>query len=89
MLAHTQIRKLRLRQKVANLLEVQVNGGDVSAKVDFAFALFEQEVEVTKVFGEGEIVDICAATKGKGYHGVVSRWGKYLCVSFCIQTHNE
>jgi len=74
-LAHTQIRKLKLRQKVANLLEVQVNGGDISAKVDFAKSLFEQEVEVSKVFAEGEVLDICAATRGHGYAGVVSRWG--------------
>jgi large subunit ribosomal protein L3e len=74
-LAHTQIRKLKLRQKVSHLLEVQINGGDVSAKVDFAKGLFEQEVEVSKVFGEGETIDICAATRGHGYAGVVSRWG--------------
>jgi len=74
-LAHTQIRKLKLRQKVANLAEIQVNGGTVAAKVDFARSLFEQEVSVEKVFGEGETLDVCAATKGHGYAGVVSRWG--------------
>jgi large subunit ribosomal protein L3e len=74
-LAHTQIRKLKLRQKVADLLEVQVNGGDVNAKVDFARSLFEQEVAIDKVFTEGETVDICSATRGHGYNGVISRWG--------------
>jgi large subunit ribosomal protein L3e len=75
-LAHTQIRKVKLRQKVANLLEVQVNGGaSVAAKVDFARSLFEQEVNVDTVFTTGEVVDICGATRGHGYAGVVSRWG--------------
>jgi large subunit ribosomal protein L3e len=74
-LAHTQTKKLKLRQKVANLLEIQVNGGDVNAKVDFAKSLFEQEVSVDTVFSEGETLDICAATKGHGYVGVVARWG--------------
>jgi len=74
-LAHTQIRKLRLRQKVANLLEIQINGGDVAAKVDFGKALFEQEVNVSQVFGEGEVLDVCSATRGHGFAGVVSRWG--------------
>jgi large subunit ribosomal protein L3e len=74
-LAHTQIKKLKLRQKVANLLEIQINGGDVSSKVDFAKGLFEQEVSLDKVFGEGESLDVCAATRGHGYAGVVSRWG--------------
>jgi len=74
-LAHTQIRKLKLRQKVANLLEIQVNGGDVSAKVEFARNLFEKSVEVSQVFSEGETLDVCAATRGHGYAGVISRWG--------------
>jgi large subunit ribosomal protein L3e len=74
-LAHTQIRKLRLRQKVANLLEIQINGGDVAAKVDFGRGLFEQEVTSTQVFSEGEVLDICSATKGHGFAGVISRWG--------------
>lgn len=74
-LAHTQIRKVGLRQKVAHLLEIQVNGGDAAAKVQFSRDLFEKEVDVTKVFGEGETVDVCAATKGHGYEGVVARWG--------------
>lgn len=74
-LAHTQVRKIKLRQKVANLMEIQINGGDAAAKVDFARGLFEQEVDVAKVFGEGEVLDICAATRGHGFAGVVSRWG--------------
>ncbi len=74
-LAHTQTRKLRLRQKVAHLMEIQVNGGSVEKKVDFAKSLFEQSVSVDAVFAEGETIDICAATRGKGFSGVVARWG--------------
>lgn len=74
-LAHTQIRKVKLRQKVAHLVEIQVNGGDVAAKVDFAKNLFEKEVEVSTVFTEGEVIDVCAATRGHGFEGVVARWG--------------
>jgi len=74
-LAHTQIRKIKLRQKVANLLEIQLNGGSVSEKVDFGRNLFEQEVPVDTVFSEGEVLDICSATRGHGTEGVVSRWG--------------
>jgi len=75
-LAHTQVRKLKLRQKVAHLVEIQLNGGaDVASKVQFAKELFEKEVGVDKVFAEGETIDACAATRGRGYEGVVSRWG--------------
>lgn len=74
-LAHTQIGLLKLRQKKAHLLEVQVNGGSVADKVDFAKSLFEQQVEVDAVFKEGEFVDLIGVTRGFGYEGVVARWG--------------
>lgn len=74
-LAHTQIRKIKLRQKVCHLSEIQINGGDIAAKVDFAKELFEKEFNVSDVFTEGETLDICGATKGKGTMGVIARWG--------------
>lgn len=74
-IAHTQIRKLNLRQKKAHVMEIQVNGGSVEQKVAFAAAKLEQEVDVSSVFVEGEKVDIAAATKGHGFEGVVARWG--------------
>merc|ERR1712070_554776 len=73
--AHTQNKKVKLRQKVANVFEVQINGGSVAEKVDYAQNLFEKEVEVGNVFAEGECIDVMGASKGKGYAGVISRWG--------------
>eukprot|EP00441_Pelagodinium_beii_P026255 CAMPEP_0197661240 /NCGR_PEP_ID=MMETSP1338-20131121/51336_1 /TAXON_ID=43686 ORGANISM="Pelagodinium beii, Strain RCC1491" /NCGR_SAMPLE_ID=MMETSP1338 /ASSEMBLY_ACC=CAM_ASM_000754 /LENGTH=432 /DNA_ID=CAMNT_0043238759 /DNA_START=20 /DNA_END=1318 /DNA_ORIENTATION=+ len=75
-IAHTDMRKLTLRQKKAHVLEVQVNGGkDVAAKVAFAKSLLEQKVPVSKVFAEGEYIDVLGVTKGHGFEGVVTRWG--------------
>eukprot|EP00567_Pseudictyota_dubia_P009848 CAMPEP_0197452216 /NCGR_PEP_ID=MMETSP1175-20131217/31481_1 /TAXON_ID=1003142 /ORGANISM="Triceratium dubium, Strain CCMP147" /LENGTH=391 /DNA_ID=CAMNT_0042985167 /DNA_START=16 /DNA_END=1191 /DNA_ORIENTATION=+ len=74
-IAHTQIREINLRQKKAHVLEVQINGGDVAAKVDHGRSLFEQAVAVDAVFAEGEFVDLIGVTKGHGFEGVVSRWG--------------
>jgi large subunit ribosomal protein L3e len=74
-LAHTQIRKVNLRQKKAHLLEVQVNGGSTADKVDFAKSLFEKQVPVSAVFAKDEMIDICGVTKGHGYEGVITRWG--------------
>jgi len=75
-IAHTQIKKLKLRQKKAHILEIQVNGGDsVAAKVDFAVSLFEKQVPVEAVFAESEMIDIIGNTKGKGFEGVTTRWG--------------
>uniref|UniRef100_A0AAV1T5K7 60S ribosomal protein L3 n=1 Tax=Peronospora matthiolae TaxID=2874970 RepID=A0AAV1T5K7_9STRA len=74
-LAHTQVRKVKLRQKKAHLLEVQVNGGSVADKVDFAKSLFEKQVPVTAVFAKDEMIDVIGVTKGHGVEGVITRWG--------------
>merc|ERR1711934_1313524 len=74
-LAHTQIRKLKLRQKKAHLMEIQVNGGSVSDKVDYAFGMFEKQVPIDSIFKKDEMIDICATTKGHGMEGVTKRYG--------------
>jgi len=74
-IAHTQMRKARVGQKKAHLMEIQVNGGSVSQKVDFAVALFEKSVPIDAVFAENEMIDIIGVTKGKGFEGVTTRWG--------------
>jgi large subunit ribosomal protein L3e len=74
-LAHTQVRKLKLRQKKAHLMEIQVNGGSIEEKVDFAVNLFEKPVDVKSVFDDNEIIDVIGVTKGHGFEGVIKRWG--------------
>jgi len=74
-IAHTQTKKLGLRQKKAHILEIQVNGGSVPEKVDYAVSLFEKEVPVASVFEQDEMIDVLGVTKGHGYEGVTSRWG--------------
>lgn len=65
----------KLGRKKAHIKEIQVNGGDVSAKVDFATGLFEKSVRVKDVFKENEMIDCIGVTKGRGIDGVVTRWG--------------
>jgi len=75
-IAHTQMRLVKLRQKKAHIMEIQVNGGKTIAdKVKFAKSLLEQKIPVDSIFGENELIDTLGATKGKGYEGVTSRWG--------------
>merc|ERR1712216_968367 len=75
-IAHTQVKKLKLRQKKAHVMEIQVNGGSsVAEKVDYAKGLFEQEVPVDTVFNQGEMIDVCGVTRGHGTEDVVTRWG--------------
>merc|ERR1712202_22329 len=74
-LCHTQIKKLNFRQKKAHIAEIQVNGGSMADKIAFAQGLFEKPVSVGEVFEQDEMIDTCSITKGRGYEGVVSRWG--------------
>ncbi|KAF1345447.1 ribosomal protein L3-domain-containing protein [Delphinella strobiligena] len=74
-LAHTQIGKTPLKQKKAHLMEIQVNGGSVADKIEFAHGLFEKPVEVSSIFEQDEMIDCIAITKGHGFQGVTSRWG--------------
>jgi len=75
-LAHSQIKLVKLRQKKAHLLEIQVNGGNsVAEKVDWAHKLFEKKVPVNAVFHQNEMIDCIGVNKGRGYEGVVTRWG--------------
>jgi large subunit ribosomal protein L3e len=74
-IAHTQMRKVHVGQKKAHIAEIQINGGDAAAKVDFVVNLFEKQVAIDGVFAENEQIDLIGTTKGKGFKGVVSRWG--------------
>ncbi|XP_077980734.1 large ribosomal subunit protein uL3-like [Glandiceps talaboti] len=74
-IAHTQMRLMNQRQKKAHIVEVQVNGGDIAAKVDWAREKLESQVPIDQVFVQDEMIDIIGVTKGKGFKGVTSRWG--------------
>merc|ERR1712240_341767 len=73
-IVHTQMKILRRRQKKAHIMEVQLNGGSVADKVQFARDHFEKEIPVTSVFAKDEMIDIIGVTKGHGFKGVTSRW---------------
>lgn len=74
-LAHTQIKKTPLAQKKAHLAEIQVNGGSVADKVNWAKEHFEKTVSVDSVFDQDEMIDAVAVTRGHGFEGVTHRWG--------------
>merc|ERR1712017_17715 len=74
-LCHTQISKVGLRQKKAHICEIQVNGGNMTEKIEFAHKLFEKPVAIGGVFEQDEMIDTISISKGKGYEGVVTRWG--------------
>jgi len=83
-ICHTQMSKTKIGQKKANIKEIQINGGTVEKKVDFAMGLFEQEIKVADVFSQDEMVDIIGSSRGHGFNGVVTRWG---CTRLARKSH--
>ncbi|KAJ0041741.1 hypothetical protein NL108_007365, partial [Boleophthalmus pectinirostris] len=73
-LVHSQMRLLPIKQKKAHIMEVQLNGGTISDKVDWAKERLEQAVPVSAVFSQDEMIDVIGVTKGHGFKGVTSRW---------------
>jgi len=68
-ICHTQQKLLRRRQKKAHIMEIQLNGGSVADKVDFAKENFEKEIKMKNVFAQDEMIDVIGVTKGKGFKG--------------------
>ncbi|XP_016896142.1 60S ribosomal protein L3-like isoform X1 [Cynoglossus semilaevis] len=73
-IVHSQMRLLPLKQKKAHITEVQLNGGSISEKVDWAKEHLEQAVPVSAVFYQDEMIDVIGVTRGRGFKGVTSRW---------------
>ena len=64
-----------LEQKKPYIFEVAVKGGDIQKQFAFVKNLLGKEVKIDQVFETGAVVDVAAITKGKGWQGVIQRWG--------------
>jgi len=73
-IVHTQMKILNQRRRKAQIMEVQLNGGSIADKVDWATERFEKKVPVSEVFAKDENLDVIGVTRGKGFKGVTSRW---------------
>jgi large subunit ribosomal protein L3e len=56
-------------------MEIQVNGGTITQKVDFAVSKFENEITVGEIFKDYDMIDTIGVTRGKGREGVIKRFG--------------
>jgi len=74
-IAHTQIGLIKIRQKRAHIMEIQLNGGSVQDKIDFGLKFFEKQIPISAVFEQDELIDTIGVTIGHGFEGVTTRWG--------------
>ena len=76
LITYTQPYKITgVPKKVPDVMEQKVGGSDINAVLDYAIAKLGQEVRISEVFQEGQLIDVIAITKGKGFQGPVKRWG--------------
>ena len=74
-LACTQPRLSGLRRKTPEIMEIKVAAKSIKEAWKYALSILGKEVKVSDVFREGQYVDVISITKGKGFQGVVKRYG--------------
>lgn len=65
-------------KKVPEIREMRISGGTMEEQIEYAKSILGKEVKVNEVIREGDMLDIIAVTKGKGFQGHVKRWGVKL-----------
>jgi large subunit ribosomal protein L3 len=65
-------------KKIPELREMRISGGTIDEQIKYAKDLLGKELKVNDSISEGDMLDIVAVTKGKGFQGAVKRWGVKL-----------
>ena len=76
LLISTQPWLIKLK-KTPDVAEIALGGKTVEDKLSYAGEKLGKEIRVSEVFQEGEWIDVKSVTKGKGFQGVVKRFGVF------------
>jgi large subunit ribosomal protein L3 len=80
-LAYTQPKLLTgVPKKVPDIMEMRVGGGTIGQRLEYAAGLLGKEYTIRDYTREGVMIDVASITKGKGFQGVIKRWGLKLLV---------
>lgn len=71
----TMPRRAGVGKKKPEVFEIKIAGGSIEEQLEYAKSILGREVRVFEVFKEGQLVDVVSITKGKGFAGVVKRFG--------------
>ncbi|MEM4662572.1 MAG: 50S ribosomal protein L3 [Candidatus Diapherotrites archaeon] len=74
LLACLQPKLTSIGKKKPEIVEIGLSG-PVEEQLKYAISKLGKEISVKDIFTENELVDIKAVTKGKGFEGVVKRFG--------------
>lgn len=73
-LVYTQPKLTGFGKKRPDVFELAI-GGDVKAQFEFAKKILGTEIPISSVFNAGDVLDVHSVTKGKGFQGVIKRFG--------------
>jgi len=62
-------------KKKPELVEIKIGGGTLDVQYNYCLQIVGSEVYPKQIINEGQYVDVISITKGKGYQGVVKRFG--------------
>ncbi len=62
-------------KKKPEILEIKIGGGELGDRIEYARKILGSAVYVSDTFKEGQFIDIIGVTKGKGFQGVIKRFG--------------
>ena len=65
-------------KKAPELSELRIGGGSLEDQIKYAKDILGKELKVNDAIKEGDMLDIIAVTKGKGFQGAIKRWGVKL-----------
>jgi large subunit ribosomal protein L3 len=74
LITYTQPYLTHAPKKTPDVMELGLSG-DVKEKFEFGKSVLGKEVRVGDVFKEKGFIDVTSVTKGKGYGGVIKRYG--------------
>jgi len=65
-------------KKTPEISELRIGGGGIEEQIKYAKEILGKELKINDVIKDGDMLDIIAITKGKGFQGTVKRWGVKL-----------
>jgi len=72
---HTQPQTTGFAKKTPDIFEIPVAGGSIEEQFNYAVSILGKEVKFEDIFKAGEFVDTHGVTKGKGFQGMIKRYG--------------
>ena len=78
-LIHTQPAAVKaIPKKTPEVMEIRIGGGSITERMDYAKNVLGKSISISKYARNGDMCDVFAITKGKGFQGPVKRWGVKL-----------